>query len=315
MPRRDGYGWVYVITGEAPPNRQNRDGKGEPPSERAWVLSERRVLTVQMPDGEIREVTDDDLLYARRKRDPVDIIQQDGPLGGQVERHPSFGMAQITSVQMARTGRRGEPGAGIPIFGSRLEGHRHAVRLCIKGEAEITHRLGEDWYHGTGRTIVEVMFSPARFAEFVASRGSSGVPCSITYHSPVAGPGMIPPGEVERTEAVKVIDRLRDMGKEVAEARQDARKALEDALDTKGVSKARRKAALAAFDASQRPITESLPFLVSQGVRALEERATEAKAEVEAASAERLSAQPGDVIKDSDGVRLTLTHKSPAEGE
>lgn len=270
MSRRGMNRWVYVRTGEAP-TRHGRE-VGEAPSARARVLSVRSTYTVQMPDGEEREVTGDDLLTTRRRPDPVMTDDRgDEPMGGVEDTHPAFGMIGIYHAQCT----------AMPVHGSRVDDHRNVVCIRLTRGASVRHDLAHDWHFGGGDTIAEVMLSPARFAEFLsAPNRGDGVPCSITYHSPVPGPGMVPRMERRRTEGDRIVERIKGLGGEL-QAQQEADRAEIEELLAK-VPKTRRKAVLAAFDRSRKVVGDTAPFLVGSATEALESRASEVKAEVEA---------------------------------
>ena len=293
--------WVYVRTGTVEPT--SRESRPEQPSVRAEVIEHKTTYTVRMPDGELREVTDDDLVFDRREADPVTTndVTGYGKDGTVEDTHPSFGQIGIYHTS----------GGGRAIYGSKLESHQHSVsiKLCL---SSVEHNLATDWYHG-GRTIAEVSLSPARFAEFIATpnRGD-GIPCSITYLTPRPGPGMIPRATFKKTEAGRIVDRIKELGSEVTAKQAGARSDIEELLAK--VPKSRRDAVLAAFDKGARVINDTAPFLVGCATEALEHRVSEGKAEVEAfvstalrsAGVEAINADPSKLFEHAPGGRKAL---------
>lgn len=286
--------WVYVKTGPAPKLRAghgrgpNRD-EGEPPSERARVLSVSSTYTVEMPDGTIRDVTDEEILRHRRKPDPVTVKAADrvgrSSHTATTESHPRFGMIGVYH-QSGGSGR---------IFGSRVDTHQHKVAIRVTRGATCDHDLGQDWYHGGGDVIVEVELSAARFSELLAApnRGD-GVPCSITYHSSIPGPGMVPSFPARDSEVRKIVDRVRGLGTEMRERAAGNRAALEQVLAK--IPKSRREEALRLFDDAYRLADDSAPFLVKSAVEALENATSDAKHEVEAFVSARLTQLGSEVV-------------------
>lgn len=298
MARERSNRWVYVKTEKKPKGRYRSESEEANAyfSVRAQVIGlPITTYLVLMPDGEERTVTNADLQFVRRESDPITVTDDDRKWReGTVSTHPSFGMIGISHVS-----------GGRPIHGSKLDSHQHYVQITITRGAEESHDLGRNWHHGGGDRIVEVLLSSARFAEFLSSpnRGE-GIPCSIDYHSPVPGPGMIPTWDARDTELEKVIDRIKAIGKEAVDRQSAARDSILPLI--KGMSKKRQEAILSAFDQGARSLHDSAPFLVKSGVEALESRVVEAKAEVEAfvtsaimsAGREAITEDPSKLIGD-----------------
>jgi hypothetical protein len=94
------------------------------------------------------------------------------------EHHPAFGLISVHRISAT-------PGA--VLFQSDVR-HPEYVRVAVH-EAVRKRDLKHDWVH-PGKLICEVSLSMSQFASFVASGGTSGVPCTVEQ----AGPGSHEPG-------------------------------------------------------------------------------------------------------------------------
>ena len=262
---------VYVKTGE-PIMNHGRVVKPAP-AVPAKVLDQYSVYKVEMPDGEIKSVTDADLQYAHFQDHPIEeapysLGGNPNPTGTEYT-HPSFASIGISHVQGHKQ-----------IHGSKVDRHLNYVMIRIYNHATETHDLGRNWYGG-GDVIAEVALSPARFAEFLSTTNrGNGIPCSLTYHSPRPGPGHVPGWPKRDTEVKRIVDRIRGMASEAVQRTQNNRDALEALLSK--VSAKKREEALKLFDDAARLLHDSTPFLVDSAVEALEHHQTESKAEIEA---------------------------------
>lgn len=299
--------WVYVLTTRKPdtPRMSPREkARGFWNSVRCEVIRYETRALVRMPDGEERWVGPDEIQPFRREVDPIDIEQDDDTRGSDtatVSRHPSFGAIGISHISGARA-----------IHGSKLDSHQHWVEIRITRGAEEYHDLGRNWHHGGTDRVCTVALSGARFAELLsAPNRGSGVPCSLVYHSPIPGPGMIPWWPERDTEVQKIVDRVKNLGNE-AKARQAKNRAeIEELLA--GTSKKKRDAVLYAFDQASRLMNDSAPFLVNSAVEALESRVVEAKAEVESfvtsaihsAGVEAIQQDPRKLLEFHSGGKVT----------
>lgn len=287
--------YVYVATGPAQPTRSG--DAGTPPSVRAEVLDYSARFRVRMPDGTEREVTDDDLVYSRRDYDDLDVEVVKDVTGDdeRIERHPSFGMIGVYHAQGASQ-----------IFGSRVDQHHHHTTIRIWKNADRRHRHGEDRYFATDE-IIEVQLTSARFTELVgAPNHGHGVPCSIRYHSPIPGPGMIPTFPVHKSETQLVVERVRAIGQELVATQATARADLQRAISK--LPKSKQAEILEHFDEGARLMSGTAPFLVKQATEALEAREAETKLSVEAfVSSSLKSIGVEEVTKDPNRLRPYLS--------
>jgi hypothetical protein len=97
------------------------------------------------------------------------------------EEHPAFAKVVVNRVSSM-------PGASL--FDSEIR-HGHYITLRIN-EADRTRALHRDWIHGT-KTVVEVAFSMAQWADLISSFGNGdGVSATMTYRQGVGPLPAIP---------------------------------------------------------------------------------------------------------------------------
>lgn len=95
------------------------------------------------------------------------------------ESHPAFGLVSVHRIHA-------QPGA--ILFQSSV---RHPEYIVIEvHEATRQRDLKHDWVHPHAR-VCEIALSMSQFASFVASGGTSGIPCTIEY----TGSGKHPAGQ------------------------------------------------------------------------------------------------------------------------
>jgi len=200
-----------------------------------------------------------------------------GPDG--TESHPAFGMISIHRVSAT---------PGEILFQSDVR-HREFIRLEVH-EAARKRDLKHDWVH-PDRMILQVGLSMAQFASFVASSGTTGVPCTIEF----AGSGTREPGH---RPGLHPAPRLAVTAGEVRASAETAysgiREALgkyEQALEDKAPAAARREA-LRNLRAS---VANAAPD-VTYAARRLDEHAEEviekSRADIEA-MVQRMTGQAG----------------------
>lgn len=162
----------------------------------------------------------------RERTDPVTDDTGD-------EKHPAFGLIGVHRISS---------NPGEVLFQSDLR-HSEYIRLEVH-EATRKRDLKHDWVH-PGRLVCEVSMSMSQFASFVASGGTTGVPCTIDFtgsgtSEPGTRPGLNPAPRLAVTH-----EEVRAAAAEAYGRIQAAFKLYEETLtDTGKGSAATRRAAL-----------------------------------------------------------------------
>lgn len=216
----------------------------------------------------------------KERTDPV--TDEDGD-----ERHPAFGLISVHRISAS---------PGEVVFQSDLR-HPEYVRIDVH-EATRKRDLAHDWVH-PGKVVCEVSMSMAQFASFVASGGTSGVPCTIEFtgggeHGTGHRPGLNPAPRLQASLA-----EVRDAAGRVYAGVQEALARYEEALaDTGKGSAARHRAALASLRSTLANAAPSMEFAARSLDRHAEEVVERSRADIEAMmvrTAERLGIPVAEV--------------------
>lgn len=185
----------------------------------------------------------------------------------EVYSHPAYGTIGMHVV----TG--GDP----HMFGSDIK-HGQRIKLCIR-RAEHHRNLSNDWYHSTGRSLIEIELSHSQFAEFITTpnRGE-GIPCTITE---IKG---------EMMPAIDQVETKAEMFRREIEASAERRLAeIAEKVDQLGALIESGKLPKGELRAIHSELTRhisqlpgSIGFVVEQGEEALEKATTAAKIQIEA---------------------------------
>lgn len=135
------------------------------------------------------------------------------PFGDGSDRHPAFGMISVHRIQST---------PGEILFQSDIR-HSSYVRIEVH-EADRHRENKHDWVF-PGKLLCEVSMSEAQFASFVASGGTTGVPCTIErVNEGDYGLGNRP--------GLSLSPRLQLTSEEVRNAAQAAYQEIKEALST-----------------------------------------------------------------------------------
>ena len=190
-------------------------------------------------------------------------------MNGNVETHPSFGLASVSRGQVG--------GDGTSLFQSDIR-HREIVTLRLK-QAQRRHDLHRDWVTET-EPIVEVSMSLAQWYGLVTSFGGQGTPVTVTYVRDV--------GQIER------LDHTSRAAETIAGARAAADTAFADikeafaAVEAAFDSKAGRKETAQLLNTLRARIGNApgnIAFAAESVTRHIERTVQHAKADVEAFAA------------------------------
>lgn len=216
----------------------------------------------------------------QERTDPVTDEQGD-------EKHPAFGLIGVHRISAT---------PGEVLFQSDLRHHEY-IRLEIH-EATRNRDLTHDWVL-PGRLVCEVSMSMSQFASFVASGGTTGVPCTLEFtgsgkYVPGERPGLNPAPRLALTH-----EEVRAAATEAYGRIQNALKAYEVTLADSGKgSAATRRAALNGLRST---IANAAPN-VAYAARMLDEHAEavveQSRADIEAMAqrtAERLGIPVGEL--------------------
>lgn len=168
----------------------------------------------------------------RERTDPVENERGE-------ETHPAFGMISVHRISAT---------PGEVLFQSDLR-HREYMVLEVS-EASRKRDLKHDWVH-PHKTVLKVSMSMAQFASFVASAGTTGVPCTIEYtgtgsNEPGMRPGLSPQPRLAVTSA-----EVRSSAFEAFEHIMTAFERYQESLSVEGKgSAAARRSALAGLRAA-----------------------------------------------------------------
>lgn len=213
--------------------------------------------------------------------------------GEEVETHESFGVAGFSRIS-----------GSMHLFGSNLDNHGTAIAFRVK-RAERCHSLSQDWIHGHGQPIVEIVFSAAQFAEAITMMNmGDGVPCTIRS---VEGVMMEPVPDEVVAENVKIRENFKDnLGEIVANLKQ-AEAQVNHLVDSKAtISKGRAKEIAGVLSSARATIESNTPFILRQFQESTQKVVTQAKAEVEAFVSLALRRAGVEHIKQLSEVKVPL---------
>lgn len=97
------------------------------------------------------------------------IEKNDGPLGGERHKHPSFGMLSFSRVS----------GGSPNLYGSSIK-HDQKIEMVLK-RGEYDRSLNQEWYFGK-EILLKVEMSYTQFANLITSMNiGDGVPVTLRY--------------------------------------------------------------------------------------------------------------------------------------
>ena len=194
--------------------------------------------------------------------------------------HPAFGIASVHRVSAT---------PGEVLFQSDLR-HSEFMRLAVR-EAVRKHDLTRDWVY-PGRLVCEVSMSMSQFASFVASGGTTGIPCTIEFtgsgrNEPGLRPGLNPASRLAVTHK-----EVRAAADKAYERVKEALASYEKALEASGAgSAATRGAALRTLQFAIANAAENVAYAAKTLDEHAERVVEESRADIEAMAvqiAERL---------------------------
>lgn len=189
--------------------------------------------------------------------------------------HPSFGL-----LSFSRTSRGG---SGTELFGSSIT-HNETIRMEVKPAAMERH-LNSDWFGQNGRPFVEVEMSYAQFAEAITSMNmGAGVPVTVRY---VDGKKIAEPSiENKRLQFEnEVQEKMTTLNQKLNMLTEETKDIL---TNKKTINKGDRETILHQLAMLQQEIHANMPFIMKMFNESFDKVVTEAKAEVEAFTQNKL---------------------------
>ena len=183
------------------------------------------------------------------------------------ERHPSFGMLEISRVSS---------NPPVNMFGSSI---RHSNYIVLRIHEGRRHRdLHRDWYMAD-KTIIEVTMSQTQFAEAITSMNiGSGVPVTL---SRIQGEGIEPCPEIHKREEFEkeFRERCLDLDEKVKGMIEKAGSFL---TKSGAVSMGDRKGLIEELRRLRQEIRSNIPFVQKSFDEQMEKTIVEGKGEIEA---------------------------------
>ena len=186
------------------------------------------------------------------------------------KQHPSYALARFSRCQ-------GNPGT---LFGSALKSHESYITLSLSTAKHSVDQSGQNHYYGPIRgNIVEVVFSPAQFAELLTTMNmGSGVPCTLQYKE---GKRVESPPE-EKLETEKVRLQFEKDLKDISKRIQGEKAKAAQLLEKKSLTKGDKEALIKAFDWLITEISSNAPFMLELFEESAQKIVTASKAEIDA---------------------------------
>lgn len=196
----------------------------------------------------------------RQYEEPVEKVKDAGTAHERtVTTHPSFAMI-----------RAGRVSGSANLFGSDIR-HQHYMSIHIM-PAEMHRNLSGDWYHDTGREIVEIAMSESQWQAFISSPNTVGTPCTLQHVQRESVPQLPPPKS-----------RKKQFHTEALEAAQEAFDRLDLLLaeiDATQLSNSRKSSLRQRAESIRSSLTGSMPFILDQFSEHMEDTVNRAKAEI-----------------------------------
>lgn len=153
----------------------------------------------------------------------VEVEKDDGPLGGERHKHPSFGMVRVGMC------------SGKAVLNGSSINHQHYFTLTVS-RAEKQVEPHRDWWFGKEQ-LIEIKLSSNQLMDMLIHRNTSGIPCTLGW---LPGEGCIPePPQVHVRE--RMLQDLKDQLHETSEKIVNLAKEMEDRLNTPGTIKKKDK--------------------------------------------------------------------------
>lgn len=188
-------------------------------------------------------------------------------IGGIDYKHPSMVTVSFNRQQWS---------GGISLFGSSVKSSS-IISLKI-AKAEINRGLSTDWVHGDTTPIIEVLLSPAQFAELITTMNiGTGIPATLHYldgelYEP---PEMPTKAEQFRGEVEEAVEKTLSSLKEAQARVNDILK------DDKPVGKKGKLELQELMGNLNRLANSTLPFIGNQFAKQMNKTVAEAKAEID----------------------------------
>lgn len=210
--------------------------------------------------------------------------------------HPSFGLVSFSRTSIG--------GKGVELFGSSIV-HNETIRLQIK-PATIKRSLNRDWYGQEGKPFVEVEMSYAQFAEAITSMNmGSGVPVTVRYLN-----GEEIPEPTLENKRIQFENEVKEKMKNLNERMNDLTVQAKDILENKKtVSKGDRETILHELAMVQQEIHANMPFIMKMFNEQMDKSVSEAKAEVEAFTQNKLLSLGVEKLEDLKQLNATNVKK------
>ena len=185
--------------------------------------------------------------------------------------HESYGVIAFANVSLVH---------GTPLFGSSIR-HSAGVMVEIK-EAQVTRKLSRDWIHPS-RILFRGMLSPNQFASAITHMNQGGgTPITLEYMA----------GDATHRRATPPMDDKR--GDFEREAQSALAKTVEMLFTLKGTMKTQK--GMKEVDQIIQQIRSNIPFVEEQFAIQMDKTVADAKAEVEAFVAQRITQEGYDAL-------------------
>jgi hypothetical protein len=189
------------------------------------------------------------------------------------ERHPAYGMIGLYRVH----------GGPRPLYGSSIL-HQEVVRLAI-ARGRCRRELGRDWYFREAASLIEVELSLTQFAELITSPGhGSGFPCTLVR---VGGEAQGEPPVVGKR--AEFTEEFAAKARAVAAGFAEVVAAATALRDAPSATKAARAELVGKLGRLQAEIGSNMPYLADCFQEQVEKTVKEAKGEVEAFFARKVT--------------------------
>jgi hypothetical protein len=190
----------------------------------------------------------------------------EGFMGKDKDDHPSYGLLSLGTMSCS---------PGRQLFGAGTK-HSHLITLRITRATRSRDNYSESYFDRD--RLIEVLLSPAQFANLMTRQNTIGVPCTLNY---IKGEGRIedPPEHNLKQELVNDVDEVY----KVVGDRVKTLKAKINNLLTGTVKKDAKAEILSMVHMICNDVTSNLHYLKERQMKTLERMGTEVVAEAEAA--------------------------------
>lgn len=205
-----------------------------------------------------------------------------------IQKHPSYGLLRFSRISS------GKP---VQLYGSSIE-HQETIRMSVS-PSYIERDLSTDWYHKSGRELIEVEMSYAQFAEVISSMNmGNGVPVTIKHINQETIPS--PTIDNKRLQFESEIEnKLNDINQKLESLVVESKDLLEN---KKSINKGDRQIILNQLDGLFREVKSNIPFVYKMFNEQMDKTVHQAKSEVEAFTQSKILQMGLDQIEKSKSI-------------